>query len=202
MHDIGTGYMAWLKSTTIAAYETTLATLPDPPLEDVDEALRLGELLIDALEGFAYGSVMGHIAVTVARLFGETKGRQVHHRLRRFLHLRRFVYFADDAPTLREHVRRHLCGRLAYLPTRTMIEDTLQYITQSHVLAIVFVEAQQDTLHADRLRHELATGWQHLVATLRGVALPTVSPLWSEWQRRALRMSSRHAASSGAAMST
>ncbi len=186
MHDIGTGYMEWLKTTTVAAYERACAELADPPIEDVDDALRLTALLVEALEGFAYGCAMSHISLAVARWFGVPKGEEVRARLRRFIHLRRYVH-TDDAPTLREHLQRQLCGRVAHLPTRPMIEDTLEHLSQPTVLAIAFEAAQKDTLLAERLLHEVAVGWTHLTACLKHSPLPTVSPLWAEWQRRALR---------------
>ena len=186
MHDIGTSYVDWLKTTTFDAYDRACARLVDPPIDDVDEALRLNALLVEALEGYAYGCAIGHIAVTVARWFGEAKGKTVKQRLRRFIHLRRYVH-TEDATTLSEQLRRQLCGRIAYLPARTMIDDTLTQLTQSHVLAIAFDTAQRDTLMEERLSHEAAVGWQHLSACLKHAALPTASPLWSEWQRRALR---------------
>jgi len=186
MHDIGTSYVDWLKTTTFDAYDRACTQLVDPPIDDVDHALRLTALLVEALEGYAYGCVMGHIAVTVARWFGDAKGKAVNARLRRFIHLRRYVH-TDDAPTLHETLRRQLCGRIAHLPARTMIDDALTYLSQSNVLAIAFDSAQRDTLIAERLSHEAAVGWQHLGACIKHVTLPTVSPLWAEWQRRALR---------------
>lgn len=186
MHDIGTAYMDWLKSSTVDACERACEQLTDPPIDDVDHALRLAALLVEALEGFAYGCVMGHISLAVARWFGEAKGKAVKERLRRFIHLRRYVH-TDDESTLRAHVQRQLCGRVAHLPTRPMIEDTLAYLAPSTVLAIAFEAAQKDTLHTERLAHEIATGWTHLTACLKHYPLPTVSPLWAEWQRRALR---------------
>ena len=187
MHDIGTAYIEWLKTTSVAAYERGCAQLTDPPIDNVDEALRLVELLIEALEGFAFGCVMAHISIAVAKWFGDEKGQALNQRLRRFLHHRRLVWPEQTPPTLREHFRQHLCGRVAHVPSRQMVEDTLQFITQSHVLAIAFDAAQKDTLHGARLEHELLVGWQHLCACLQGCTLPTVSPLWVEWQRRALR---------------
>ncbi len=186
MHDIGTGYINWLTTTTVSAYERACAQLVEPPISDVDDALRLTALLVEALEGFAYGCAMSHIALTVARWFGEPKATDVKARLRRFIHLRRYVH-TDDAPTLREHLQRQLCGRVAHLPTRPMIEDTRAYLSHSHVLAIAFDTAQKDTLLAERLSHEAAVGWTHLTACLKHHPLPTLSPLWAEWQRRALR---------------
>ena len=186
MHDIGTGYVDWLKTTTFDAYDRACATFVDPPVDDVDHALRLTALLVEALEGYAYGCAMRHIAMTVARWFGDAKGKAVNSRLRRFIHLRRYVH-TEDATTLSEQLRRQLCGRIAHLPVRTMIDDTLAFISQSNVLAIAFDSAQRDTLIAERLSHEAAVGWQHLGACLEHAMLPTVSPLWAEWQRRALR---------------
>lgn len=186
MHDIGTTYVDWLKTTAFDAYDRACAALVDPRIHDVDHALRLTALLVEALEGFAYGCVMGHISITVGRWFGEAKGKAVNQRLRRFIHLRRYVH-TDDASSLAEQLRRQVCGRVAHLPARTMIDDTLTFVSQSNVLAIAFDSAQRDTLLAERLSHEVAVGWQHLCACLQHAMLPTVSPLWAEWQRRALR---------------
>lgn len=186
MHDLGSGYIDWLSTTTLSAYERACAELADPPVDDVDHALRLAALLVEALEGFAYGCVMSHISVAVARWFGAPKGDAVRTRLRRFIHLRPSIH-TDDAPTLREHLRRQLSCRVAHLPTRAMVEDARAHLSHSHVLALAFEAAQKDTLLAERLSHEVAVGWTHLTACLKRCPLPTVSPLWAEWQRRALR---------------
>jgi hypothetical protein len=187
MNDLGTAYMDWLETTTIGAYERACAQLTELHVDDVERALRLTALLVEALEGFAYGCVMGHISLVIARWFGDAKGRAVKQRLRRFIALRRDVH-ADDGATLREHLQRQLCARVAHLPVRPMVHDTLDYISQPHVLAIAFDAARRDTLHVERLTYEVAIGWQHLRACLERAPVPTVSPLWAEWQRRALRL--------------
>ena len=139
--------------------------------------------LVEALEGFAIGSAIGHVAQAVRSWFGEASARELIGKLRR--HIRaRAVTENELADTLAGELAARLHPRLSRIPTAAIVDDAIAHVASPSMLAAALDIARKDELLADRLTTELETGWQHYRAALAGTTLPTTSPLWAQWDKK------------------
>lgn len=183
MKDIAALYADWLSATTISSFARGCAQLVDPPIEDVDRALRLLAPLVEALEGFAIGSAIGHVAQAVRSWFGENSARELVGTLRR--HIRsRAITENELADTLAGELAARLHPRLSRIPIAAIVDDAIEHVGGSRMLGAALDIARKDDLLAERLTTELQTGWQHYRAALAGETLPTASPLWAQWGKK------------------
>jgi hypothetical protein len=168
-------YETWLHDTILGSFQRTCARLVDPPIHDVDRALRLLVPLADTLEGFAIGCAIGHVATAVRGWSGEAAGRAVLARLRPHIRGAACVDPDELAPTLAGELAVRMHRRLSHMPAAAFIAEAG---------AEVSPVAMQDTSLAPRLAAEIETGWQHYRSVLLGEPLPTTSSLWHLWDRR------------------
>jgi hypothetical protein len=165
-------YATWLHDTICCTVQRTCATLVDPPIEDVDRALRLLTPLVDTLEGFAIGTAIGHVATAVRRHSGRDAGMAVLARLRPFIRTAARPEPDELAPTLAGEFGARMHRRLVRMPVATFVE-------------VAGADASpNDDLLEPRLAAEIEVGWQHYRSLLTGARLPTTSPLWSMWDRK------------------
>jgi hypothetical protein len=183
MNDIAAVYAEWLTTTTTTTFARGCAELVDPPIEDVDRALRLLAPLVEALEGFAIGSMIGHVAHAVRSWFGDAVAHELVGKLR--AHIRTRATTENElAPTLAAELGARLHPRLSRIPAAAMVATAVEHVASPRMIAGAFDVARKDPLLADRLLTELQAGWQHYRAALAGTTLPTVSPLWAKWSKK------------------
>jgi len=183
MKDIAAVYADWLSATTISSFARGCAQLVDPPIEDVDRALRLLAPLVEALEGFAIGSAIGHVAQAVRNWFGEPSSRELVGKLRRHIRARAMTE-NELADTLAGELAARLHPRLSRIPIAAIVDDAFEHVGGSRMLGAALDIARKDELLAERLTTELHIGWQHYRAALVGSTLPTASPLWAQWGKK------------------
>jgi len=185
MKDIAAVYAEWLSATIIHSFARGCAQLVDPPVEDVDRALRLMAPLVEALEGFAIGSAIGHVAQAMRSWFGETSARELVGTLRRHIRARATTPCGDElADTLAGELAARLHPRLSRIPTAAIVDDAIEHVGGSRMLGAALDIARKDDLLAERLTTELQIGWQHYRAALQGETLSTASPLWAQWGKK------------------
>jgi hypothetical protein len=185
MNDTAAAYAEWLTATTLTSFTRGCAQLVDPPIDDVDHALRLLAPLVEALEGFAIGSVIGHVAQAVRSWFGDASARTLVGTLRRHIRTRATTPCGDElAATFAGELAARLRPRLSRIPTAAIVDDAIEHVGSSSMLAAALAVARKDELLAERLTTELHIGWQHYRAALAGATLPTISPLWEQWSKK------------------
>jgi hypothetical protein len=168
-------YETWLLDTTLWTFQRTCATLADPPVADIPRALRLMTPLADALEGFAIGCAIAHVANAVRRWSGEAAGRDVLRRLRPHVRSGARPDPEELAATLPAELATRMQRRLVHMPVATFIAEA--------GTAVSPVATRDDILEL-RLAAEIETGWQHYLSVLAGALLPTTSPLWNAWGKK------------------
>ncbi len=168
-------YDAWLLDTTCKTFHTTCATLADPPIDDVDRALRLLGPLVDTLEGFAIGCAIGHVVTSVRRWSGETAARDLLARLRPYLRSAARPEPDELAPSLAAELAARMHRRLVHIPVAAIVAEAGSAVSPI---------ATCDDLLAPRLAAEIEVGWQHYRSVVLGARLPTTSPLWHAWDRK------------------
>jgi len=168
-------YETWLLETTLTTFQRTCAALAEPRVDDIPRALRMMTPLADALEGFALGCAIAHVATSVRRWSGETAGREALRRLRR--HVRSAARSEPDevAATLPAELAARMHRRLVYMPVAAFVAEAGDAVSP--------VATHDDILEL-RLAAEIETGWEHYRAVLAGELLPTDSPLWNAWGRK------------------
>jgi hypothetical protein len=171
----GMSYETWLLDTTLTTFHRTCATLADPRVEDIPRALRMMNPLADALEGFAIGCAIAHVATAVRRWSGEAAGREVLRRLRR--HVRSGARPEPDevAATLPAELGARMHRRLVHMPVAAFVAEAGSAVSPV---------ATRDDILALRLAAEIEAGWEHYRAVLAGSLLPTDSPLWRAWVKK------------------
>jgi len=168
-------YDAWLLDTTCDTFQRTCAGLVDPPIDDIDRALRLMTRLADTLEGFAIGCAIGHVVNAVRRWSGDDAARAVLARLRP--HIRTAARPEPDelAHSLAGELAARMHRRLMLMPVATFVAEAGSAVSPV---------ATRDDLLGPRLAAEIEVGWQHYRALVLGARLATASPLWHLWDRR------------------
>jgi hypothetical protein len=182
MKDIAATYADWLLRTTCNAFAQGCAQLADPPIDDVDHALRLLAPLAEALEGFAIGCTIGHVANAVRRWFGDKRARNLVTKLRRHIRTRATTE-TELADSLSAELAARLHARLVRMPTAAMVADAIEHVDDPGI-ATAFELACRDDLLEHRLLTELQLGWQHYRAAVAGALIPTTSPLWAQWSKK------------------
>jgi len=167
-------YDTWLLDTTCTAFARTCATLSDPRVDDIPRALRIMTPLADALEGFAIGSVIMHVANAVRRWSGEAACRDVMRRLQPHIPTSARADGDETARTLSGELAARMRRRLVHMPVAAFVAEA-----GAHASPV----ATSDDLLALRLASEIEVGWQHYRSALAGTVLPTTSPLWKAWGR-------------------
>jgi hypothetical protein len=167
-------YETWLLDTTLTTFQRTCAALAEPRVDDIPRALRVMTPLADALEGFALGCAIAHVATAVRRWSGEAAGREVLRRMRH--HVRSAARPEPDevAATLPAELAARMHRRLVHMPVAAFIAEA--------GTAVSPVATHDDILEL-RLAAEIETGWEHYCTVLAGAILPTSSPLWTAWNR-------------------
>jgi hypothetical protein len=167
-------YETWLLDTTCATVRHTCATLAEPRVDDIPRALRLMAPLVDALEGFAIGCAIAHVAGAVRRWSGEAAGARVLHRLRAIARSAARPEPEEVAATLPAELAARLHRRLVHMPVAAFVAEAGRAASPI---------ATSDDILALRLAAEIEIGWQHYRSALAGALLPTTSPLWKAWAR-------------------
>jgi hypothetical protein len=168
-------YETWLLETTCTAFARTCATLADPRVDDIPRALRIMTPLADALEGFAIGCAIAHVANAVRRWSGEAAGRDVMRRLRPYIPSAARTDGDEVAGTLPAELAARMHRRLVHMPVAAFVVEAGAQASPV---------ATQDEILALRLAAEIETGWQHYRSAVAGALLPTTSPLWRAWGRK------------------
>jgi len=168
-------YETWLLDTTCTTVRRTCATLADPPVDDIPRALRLMTPLVDALEGFAIGCTIAHVATAVRRWSGEAAGRDVLRRLRPFVRTAARTEPDEVAASLPAELAARMHRRLVHMPVAAFVAEAGAQASPV---------ATNDDILALRLAAEIEIGWQHYRSVLAGAVLPTTSPLWKAWGRK------------------
>jgi hypothetical protein len=168
-------YQTWLLDTTLTTFQRTCAALSDPRVDDIPRALRMMTPLADALEGFAIGCAIAHVATAVRRWSGEAAGREVLRRLRGHVRSGPRPEPDETAGTLPAELAARMHRRLVHMPVAAFIA------TAGNAVSPI---ATHDDILALRLAAEIETGWEHYCAVLAGTLLPTDSPLWRAWGRK------------------
>jgi hypothetical protein len=171
----GMSYETWLLDTTLMTFHRTCATLAEPRVDDIPRALRVMTPLADALEGFALGCAIAHVATAVRRWSGEAAGREVLRRMRRHACSAARPEPDEVAATLPAELAARMHRRLVHMPVAAFVATAGDAVSPI---------ATHDDILELRLAAEIETGWEHYRAALAGTLLPTDSPLWSAWGKK------------------